>query len=130
MHNWFSHSKLKPRLALYSSHFENFLIIGDFNVEAKDSAISVFSDNYDLKSPIKEPTCYKNPNKSFWIDIILTNKPQRFEHSCVIGTGLPDFHKMTVTVMKTSCKKLQMRVVSYRKYKYFENHRSRTYLSS
>ena len=99
-------------------------------MEANDSAISVFSDNYDLKSLIKKSTCYKNSNKPFYVDIILTNKPQRFEHSCVIGTGLPDFHKMTVTVMKTSCKKLQMRVVSYRKYKYFENHRYRTYFSS
>ena len=93
-------------------------------MEANDSAISVFSDNYDLKSLIKKPTCNKNPNT------FLTNKPQRFEHSCVVGTGLPDFRKMAVTAIKTSFEKLQMRVVSYRKYKYFENHRYRTYFSS
>ena len=51
-------------------------------MEANDSAISVFSDNYDLKSLIKKPTCYKNPNKPFCIDIISTNKLQRFEHLC------------------------------------------------
>ena len=44
---------LNQSLALYSSH-ENFIIIGDFNVEATGSAISVFSDTYDLtiRTPI------------------------------------------------------------------------------
>ena len=78
MQNRFSPRKLEPNLALYSSHYENFVIIGDFNVEANDSAISVFSDTYDLKSLIKEPTCCKNPNKSSCINLILTNKPRSF----------------------------------------------------
>ena len=121
---------LNRSLALYSSHYENFIIIGDFNVEANDSAISVFSDTYDLKSLIKEPTCYKNPNKPSCIDLILTNKPRSFQHSCVIETGLSDFHKMTVTVMKILFEKLQPRVVNYRDYKHFENHKFRTDLLS
>ena len=87
-------------LNLYSSHYENFMKIGDFNVEANNSAMSVFSDTYDLKSLIKGPTCYKNPNKPSCIDLILTNKPQSFIHSCVIEIGLSDFHRMAVTIMK------------------------------
>ena len=83
-------------LALYSSHYENVIIIRDFNVDANDRAVSVFSDTYDLKSLIKAPTCYKNSNKCSCIDLILTNKPQSFRHSCVIETGLFDFHKMIV----------------------------------
>ena len=61
--------KVNRSLALYSSHYENFIIITYFNVDANDSAISAFSDTYDLKSLIKEPTCYKNPNKPSWIDL-------------------------------------------------------------
>ena len=72
---------LNRSLALYSSHCENFIIIGNFNVEANDSAISVFSDTYDLKSLTKEPTCYKNSNKPSYIDLILTNKPRSFQLS-------------------------------------------------
>ena len=121
---------LNRSLALYSSHYENFIIIGDFNVEANDSTISVFRDTYDLKSLIKEPICYKNPSKPSYIDLTLTNKPRSFHHSCVIETGLSDFHKMTVTVMKTFFEKLQQRVVNYRDYKYFENDRLRTDLLS
>ena len=93
----------------------NFIIIiEDFNVEGYDSAISVFSDTYDLKSLIKESTCYKNPNKPSSIDLILTEKPH-----CVMETGFPDFDKMAVTVVKTFMKKRQPRVVNYWDYKYF-----------
>ena len=111
--------------ALYSSHYENFIILGDFNVQVNDSAVSVFSDSYDLKSLNKEPTCYKDPNKPSCIDLILTNKPRSFQHSCVVETGLSDFHK-TVTVMKTFFEKLQPRVVNYRDYKYFDIDKFRT----
>ena len=38
---------LERNLVLYSSHYENFMIIGDFNVEANNSAMSVFSFTYD-----------------------------------------------------------------------------------
>ena len=85
-------------------------------MEANDSAVSGFSNTYDLKSLIKEPTCYKNPNKPSCIDLILTNKRWSFQHSCVIETVLSDFHKM--------------RVVNNRDYKYFENGKFRTSLLS
>ena len=61
---------------------------------------------------------------------MLTNKPRSFKHSCVIETGLSDFHRMTITVMKATFEKLQPRVVNYRDYKYFENSRFRADLLS
>ena len=47
-------------------------------------------------------TCYENNDRPSCIDFILTNCPHSFRYSCVIETGLPDFHKMAVTVMKTN----------------------------
>ena len=44
-----------------------------------------------------------------------------FQSSCVIETGLSDFHKMTVTVMKTTYEKLKLKIVNYRDYKNFCN---------
>ena len=61
---------LSRSLALYLSHNENFIIIGDFNVEANDIAISVFRDTYDLKSLIKEPTFYKKPIKLLALTLV------------------------------------------------------------
>ena len=54
---------------------------------------------------IKEPTCNKNPENLSFADLILTNKPKCFQNSFLVETGLSDFHRMTVTVMKTFFKK-------------------------
>ena len=45
---------------------------GDFNVEISDSHMDPFCAIYHLQSLIKEPTCYKNPEKPTCIDLILT----------------------------------------------------------
>ena len=42
-----------------------------------------------------------------------------FQSSCIIETGLSDFHKMTVTVKETSYKKLKPRIINYRDYENF-----------
>ena len=47
----------------------------------------------------------------------MTNHPNSFFNTRVIETGLSDFHKLTVTVLKTSYKKQPPTVISYRDYK-------------
>ena len=44
-------------LALYSSKYENFIVLGNFNVGMDNSDMSVFCDTCDLESLIKEQTC-------------------------------------------------------------------------
>ena len=65
---------------------------------------------------INKPTCYKNPS---CIDLILTNCPCSFQNSCEIKTELPNFHKMVATVMKTTYRKTELRIVHYRDFKHF-----------
>ena len=77
-----------------SSKYENFLIIADFNAQASNKSVKDFCDVYSFKHLIKEPTCYKNPNNPKCIDFMLTSKQRSFQNSCVIDTGLFDFHKM------------------------------------
>ena len=67
------------------------------------------------------PTCFKNPENPTCIDLILTNKPLRFKNTYVIETGLSDFHKIIVAVIKMNFPKRKPKVVSYRKYKDFHN---------
>ena len=109
----------------HSSTYEKILILGDFNVEADDQNMKTFCDSYSLTSLIKQPTCYKNPSHPKCIDLILTNVPRSFQTTCVIETGLSDFHLMTLTVMRKSFKKLKPRVINYRSYKHFSNEVSR-----
>ena len=57
-------------------------------------------DIYNFKNLIKEPMCFKNPVNPACIDLMLTNSYRSFQKSGAIETGLSDFHKMVVTVMK------------------------------
>ena len=46
----------------------------------------------------------------------------------MIETWLSDFHKVLVTVMKTSYRKFESEIVNYRKYKDFSNNSFRKFL--
>ena len=107
-------------LALYSSKYENLIVLGDFNIGMDNNDMTVFCTTYDLKSLIEEPTCYKNPENPFCIDLILINNPKCFQNSCVVETGLSDFHRMTVTIKKTTFKKFQPRIIHCRDYIIFK----------
>ena len=87
-------------LALYPSEYKNLIVLVDFNVGMDNSDMSVFCYTYDLKSLIKEPTCYKNSEKPSCRDLTLTNNPKCFQSSRVVEADLSDFNRMTITVMK------------------------------
>ena len=89
-----------------SSQYENIILLGDFNCELKEETLSTFCEVHSLKYLTKEPTCFQNPEKLTIIDLILTNKPKCFQHSwCTYETGISDFLKMTITVIKVFFKK-------------------------
>lgn len=104
-----------------SEKYENFLLLGDLNSEVSEDSMQDFCDVYNLKSLVKVPTCFKNPENPSCIDLILTNKPRCFQNTTVIESGLSDFHKFTVTVMKTHFPKQSPKVINYRNYKYYVN---------
>ena len=106
-------AELSKSLDLFTTKYERLLFLGDFNVGMEDSLIKIFCITYDLTSMINKPTCYKNSDKPTCIDLILTNCHGSFQNSCVIETCLSDFHKMIVTVMKTSYWKIEPRVTNY-----------------
>ena len=78
-----------------------------------------FCDMCDLSNLIKDYTCYKNPENPSSIDMILTNRASSFQHSQTVETGLSDYHKMTVTVMKSQFNKKPPLSIIYRSYKFF-----------
>ena len=87
-------------LDIYSSQYEHFIVMEDFNVEVENRDMEEFCKNYNLKSLIRVPTCYKNPKNPSFVDLMLTNSQRSLQSSCAIETGLSDFRRMTVTVMK------------------------------
>ena len=80
-----------------------------------------FCETYNLTNLIKQPTRFKNPGKPSCIDLVLTNRPKSFQTTCVIETGLSDFHRMTVSVLKMHFRKLPPRIISYRDFSNYHN---------
>ena len=74
-----------------------------------------------LKNLISRPTCCKNYEKPTCIGLILINQPTLFQHSTVLGTGLFDFHLLTVTKFKMSLQKCNSHIITYRDYKNDDN---------
>ena len=62
------------------------------------------------------------------IDLILTDVPRSFQITCVVETGLSDFHLITLIVMRKSFKKYQPKIITYRSYKNSSNEKDREML--
>lgn len=88
------------------------ILAGNFNIEINETFLQLFCESYELKSLIKEPTCYKNPANPSCIDLIMTNNPLNSPNLHLIETGLSEFYKITITVMITIFAKLKPNVVN------------------
>ena len=115
---------------MHSANYDNLLLMGDFNANTSELNMKDFCDSYGFKSLIKVPICFKNPENPSCIDLILTNNPLSFQSSDEIETGLSDFHKMIVTVMKGTYQKLDPKIIHYRDYNTFCNDSFREHLLS
>ena len=104
---------------LYSKKYDRVLIMGDFNSEPCDEPIETFCGGYNLCNLVKEKTCFKGLPKCY--DLILTNCKHNFKNTLAITTGFSDFHKMTVTVLKTEFVKADPIKINYRDYKNYNS---------
>ena len=94
--------------------YDRFLIAGDLNIEEGDDILDDFIECYSAKNLVKEPTCFKNPSNPSCIDLFITNSYQSFMKTTAVSNGLSDFHKMTLTVMKTVFPKAKPKLITYR----------------
>ena len=127
-------SNISKGLDELNSKYDNILIIGDLNTEMSEPSLNEFCQTYNLESIVNKPTCFKNPKNPSCIDLMLTNKQERFLKAKTVETGLSDFHKMVVSVLKNGFKKQKPKIVTYRYYKRFDNEKFResliTYFST
>lgn len=59
-----------------------------------------FCNICDLKNLVKEPTCFENPDKPSCIDLFLRNYSKSSKYTYILETGLSDFYKINITVLK------------------------------
>ena len=68
----------------YSKKCDNFIIMGDFNLEPTDEQIKILLPCYNLYNLVKGNTCFKGLPKCY--DLILTNKKHCFQNTLALTT--------------------------------------------
>ena len=96
------------------------MLTGHFNAEEEDDFLSEFMELYDLKNLVKRNTCFKSFENPLCVDLFLTNCSRSFENTMVISTGISEFHKVIVTVLKTTFKKGKPKEIVYRSRKNYD----------
>ena len=103
--NQYFFENIGKALDKYSKHYDNIMLVGDFNAEKSEPCLSQFVYEYNAKNIVKENTCFKNALNPSCIDLFITNSPLSFQNTIAVSNGFSDFHKMVITVMKMSFKK-------------------------
>ena len=101
----------------YSSIYDNYIFLEDFNMEPNCLALTSFMQSFNLFNLIKTNTCFKS--KSTYVDLILTNRKYCFKHSHTFETGLSDHHHLVYSMLKTRFKREESKHFIYRDYKNF-----------
>ena len=112
-------------LDTYKQTFDKFLLAGDFNIEETDPIMSEFLFKNDSKNLVQQKTCFKSNNNPSCIDLFVTNSPRSFQNTIIFASGLSDFHKMILTIVKTTFPKVRPKQIVYRKFKSFDLNNSK-----
>ena len=116
--------KITKTLNKIALKYDHFVLAGDINLDSQPSSIdfkNTLSDLYDIfnfTNLVKTKTCFKSVNGSS-VDVMLTNRPGKFQNTSTITTGLSDFHQLIVTLFHSTYQKLPPQKTYYRNYKNF-----------
>ena len=114
--------EISNSLFLIVNKYENFVLVGDLNINLLDpksdtqNHFSDLRDRFTLTNLVKDKTCFKNKDGTL-LDVLLTNKPNSFQKSVTTETGLSDCHKLVSTVFRSTFIKLPPKTIKYRSYK-------------
>ena len=111
-------SHVSKGLDKYLGNYDNILLLGDFNSTMPERSMKNFCELYDHQNLMNDPTCYKNASNPSSIDVILTTGKTNFQNSMTVETGLSDYHKMIITVLKVHFKKEPI-TIKFRSFKKF-----------
>ena len=83
-----------------STGYTLFILIGDFNPSSENRHLDAVIQAYNLNNLIKKPKYFRSNNPSC-IELILNNTKNLFKLSNTFETGLPDYHKLGSTILKS-----------------------------
>ena len=117
--------QLNERVEKISQKYENFILMGDVNIDVKDSKaigffkLNDFMDLYNLKNLVKDNTCFHKGHESL-IDLIITNKPLKFMSTKCYELGISDCHKLISTCLRQKVARLKPKKITYRSMKNYD----------
>ena len=111
-------SSITSLLDHYLTIYEDFVIMGDFNVNESNPVMETFLNQHNCKNIIKNKTCYKSLEGSC-IDLIITSRPSLHRFSQFFETGMRDHHSMIYTMLKSTYTRLEPKILTNRSYKDF-----------
>ena len=92
-------NNLTVMIDFFADTFDNYLIMGDFNLEQSDPSLNAFLSSNNFYNLIKSNTCFKC--KGSCIDRFLTNRKYSFKFSGSYETGISDHQHMIYTMLKS-----------------------------
>ena len=113
----FFRGSLTKIIDVFADKYDNYLIMGDFNLESGNTILTNFLDSNNLTNLIKTNTCFKGKGSS--IDLVLTNRKYSFKNTSSYETGLSDHHHMIYTMLKSSFVNIESKQLNYRDFKNF-----------
>ena len=108
-------NNLTKMIDLFADTYDNYLIMGDFNMEPSDPSLKAFLNSNNLYNLIKSNTCFKG--KGSCIDLFLTNRKYSFKCSDSYETGISDHHHMIYTMLKSCFNNTEPKLLNYRDFK-------------
>lgn len=78
------------------------MLIGDFSAEVSEASLSNLLFEIDAKNIVNNYACYTSVENPSCIYVFITNSTLNFQNTVTITTGLFDFNKMVITVLKTA----------------------------
>ena len=104
--------------------YGNILLAGDLNIDelktGSDSSnhLSDAKDIFNLTNLVKKTNCFKSQDRTL-IDLMLTNRSRSFLKSQNFEIGLIVCHKLVVSILRASFKKLPRKIITCRHLKRF-----------
>ena len=104
-------NNLTKMIDLFTNTYDNYLIMGDFNMEPSDPFLKAFLNSNNLYNLIKSNTCFKD--KGSCSDLFLTKRKYSFKCSDSYETGISDHH-MIYTMLKSCFNNTEPKLLNYR----------------
>ena len=97
--------------------YNNYLIMGDFNIERSDLFLKAFLNSNNLYNLVKSNTWFKG--KGTCIDLFLTNRKYSFKFSGWYKAGISYHHHMIYTMPKSCFSNTKPKLLNYIDFKLF-----------